>query len=636
MRVRAAAADRTSLALGAVFALASAFYIWTALTSFPLVFHEGGLDRYNELATAFLHFRLAVGSAPRSLLALAEPYNPAQNASIVADGLHDEILYGGRLYLLWGPAPALVLLVPLHLLGLEPSSSATTPFFAVIGLGFALGTLRLLLRALGGVALWMSVLAGLAVALCSVMPFLLRTPSETADTIAGGFCFAMAGIWLATGAFADRRASLSRLALASLCFGLAAGSRPTLALTAAILIPLYLSLRSNRPHRRLLAALAVPFGVCLLLLLGYNQARFGNPLEFGSRHQLAGYDAQTEPLSGVSYVPPGVWYYLLSPPRPLVLFPFVALTPPPPLTYPAGAPSHYEVPEMTGGLLPMMPIVLLLPVLPWIWRRRPEWLGPLGAPLVALAGAGAAIVLLISYEIFSTTERYEVDFSMPLLLGSLAAWLALSQRLSGRRRRLVRVGGGLLVAWGCLMGIAISFVGYGNFLAVEHPGTWAELQDLGSPLSSVIARLAGGPVLAEVSTPNVLHSAPVHYTSLGSADDRFWLEADNRANLTVASPDARKAVLTLDVVPAVETLETQSIQPGRETVGMTLHGSWQASAAYLIPPAGRRLRIGLQLHAGVNHLELSPVASTLALPNPRTPALSSVLLVSGLSLEDAP
>ncbi len=634
MRVRAAAVDPTNLALGAIFALASAFYIWTALSSYPLVFHEGGLDRYNELATAFLHFRLSVGAAPPSLLALAEPYNPAQNGGIVAQGLHDEVLYGGQLYILWGPAPALVLLVPLHLLGLEPSPSATVPFFAVIGLGFALGTLRLLLRALGGVALWMSVLAGLAVALCSVMPFLLRTPSETADTIAGGFCFAMAGIWLATGAFANRRASLPRLALASLCFGLAAGSRPTLALTAAILIPLYLSLRSSRPRRGLLAALAAPVGICLLLLLGYNQARFGDPLEFGSRHQLAGYDAQTEPLSSVSYVSPGIWYYALSPPRPLALFPFVALTPPP-LTYPVGAPSHYEVPEMTGGLLPMMPIVLLLPALPWIWRRRPEWLGPLGAPLVVLAGAGAAIVLLISYEIFSTTERYEVDFSMPLLLGSLAAWLALSHRLSGRRRRLARVGGGLLVAWGCLMGVAISFVGYGNFLAVEHPGTWAELQDLGSPLSSAIARLAGGPVLAEVLTPNVLHGTTVHYTSLGSAVASFWLEADDRAKLVVASPDARTAVLALDAVPGVVRQETQSIQPARGTVGMTLQGSWQAPAGYLIRPAGRRLRITLRLHAGVNHFELAPVASTFALPNPHSPALSSVLLVSGLSLAGA-
>jgi hypothetical protein len=631
MRARILAVDRTSLALGILFVLASAFYIWTAVTSFPLIFDEEGLDRYNLLATAFLHLRLSVGPAPISLLRLSEPYNPVQNGYLVAaEGFRDEVLYGGQLYLLWGPAPALVLLVPMHLLGLEPSPSATVPFFAVIGLGFSLATLRLLLRVIGRVAPWMSILAGISVALCSVMPFLLRTPSETADTIAGGFCFAMAGIWLAASACARREASLLRLALTSLCFGLAAGSRATLALIAVVLIPLYLTLRASMPRRGLRAALIIPVGICFLLLLGYNQARFGDPLEFGFRHQLAGYDPLSAPLSTLSNTPPGVWYYAFSPPRPLALFPFVSLTQP--LLYPGGLPANYAAPDMSGGLLPMLPIVVLLPTLLWIWRRRSTWLGPLALPLLALACAGVGILLLLSYEIFSATERYAVDFSMPLLLGSLAAWLALSRHLAGWRGRLVRVGGGLLVAWGCVMGVVISFAGYGNFLAVEHPGTWAELQDLGSPLSSVITRLAGGPVLAEVVTPHILLNAPAHYTTLGSSVKRFWLEADDRASLVVASPDARTATLVLGVIPSIKHSETHRIETGEGTLGMTLRSPWQAPVNYFIPTAGRVLRISVRLHAGVSRFELSPIASTMTFPDSRAPTLSSVMLVSGLSL----
>ena len=54
----------------------------------------------------------------------------------------------------------------------------------------------------------------------------------------------------------------------------------------------------------------------------------------------------------------------------------------------------------------------------------------------------------------------------------------------------------LLVAWGCFTGWAISFIGYGNFRAVEHPDTWATLTKLTSPLSSVIATVGDHAVLA--------------------------------------------------------------------------------------------------------------------------------------------
>ncbi len=633
LRRLATAADRTSVALGAVFVLAAAFYFWTAASSLPVIFDEGGLDRYNLLATAFLHLRLALAHAPAALLALSEPYNPAQNSHIVAQGLHDEVLDHGQLYLLWGPVPALLFLVPFHLFGLEPSGSVTVPCFAILGLGFALGTLRLICRAVGGPPLWMALFAACAIALCSAVPFLLRTPSETEDAISAGFCFAMAGIWLAVAALVAGRASLTRLALASLCFGLAAGSRQTLAVLAVVLVPLYLSLRRTRPRRGQLLALCAPFGLCLLALLAYNQARFGDPLEFGARHQLAGYDPLTVRLSSLSYVLPGAWYYLLSPPRPLAVFPFVSLTPPP-LSYPLAAPAGYNEVDITGGLLAMTPIVLMLPALPWIWRRRPAWLGALGATLSTLAGAGVVLVLLLAYLIRGTTERYEVDFMMPLLLGSLAAWLAVSHHTRVGRRRLVRLAGALLVAWGCLMGFAVSFVGYGNFLAVEHPGTWKTLQDAGSPLSALVAAAAGGPVLAEVQTPNVLESLHPGYTTLGDDDiEKFWLAGGQNASFVVASPGARTVTLAMTIEPGIVDDETSRLQYGVGSAGVALRAGAHEPLNYQVPARGTRLQVALPVHAGVNRFQLAPIARTLALPDLSHPELRTALLVSDISFD---
>ena len=493
---RAARWDSVDLALGSVFLLTAIFYVWTAATSQPLSLHGGSTDRYNLLATAFLHLHLSIGHAPAELLQLRDPYNPEEHNAVVhgptdATSIGDDLLYRGYLYFLWGPAPALVLLVPLHLLGFEPSASITVSIFAIAGLGFALAALRVLIRQIGNKTLWMCTLAGLAVAFSSVIPFVLRTPSATVDTIAGGYCFTMAGIWLAISAIADRRASPVRVTLMSLCFGLAALSRPALGLTALVLIPVYTSLRPSRSHRELLMTLAGPIGVCCLLLLAYNQARFHQPLEFGARYQLSGYDSSIAPFDRLGYVLPGTRLYLASLPQLSNAFPFILLIPPL-----VSSPVGLAAPEMTGGLLPMTPIVVFLAALPWLWRRRPALLGPLAFPLIILAGAGVVIMLLPAYQVFASTERYEVEFSTLFVFGGIAGWLALSTGSRSYHRRLVRVGGGILVAWGCFTGWAISFIGYGNFLAVEHPDTWATLTKLTSPLSSVIATVGDHAVLA--------------------------------------------------------------------------------------------------------------------------------------------
>jgi hypothetical protein len=73
-----------SVALIAVFLLASAFYLWRAAYLIPLALHGSSSSPYNQLADAFLHLHLWVARAPAGLLNLAEPYNPAQRANLAA------------------------------------------------------------------------------------------------------------------------------------------------------------------------------------------------------------------------------------------------------------------------------------------------------------------------------------------------------------------------------------------------------------------------------------------------------------------------------------------------------------------------------------------------------------------------
>lgn len=618
-RVHRFTRDRVSMTLVAIFVIAAAFYAWSAATAQPIALHGSQSSPYNRLADAFLHFHLWVAHAPAGLLNLPEPYNPAQNGAYAAQ-YPDYALYGGNFYITWGPAPVLVLLLPLHLLGFEPSSSVIMAPFAIVGLGFALASLRVLLGQVGRLPLWICGLAALTMAFSTVVPFLVQFPLVYHQAIAAGFCFVMAGVWLALSAIASRRASLTRVAIMSLCFGLAAGSRPTLGLAALVLVPVYKSLRpSYRRRSGLAVALAAPVGGCLLLLAAYNQARFASPLDYGTKYQLAGTYGLVEHYGEIGYLIPGLWSYLLTPPRLYAIAPFIRITTPQ-IVYPLSLPAHYRVlSELTGGLLPMTPIAIFLAGLPWLWRRRPQALGPLGAPLMVLALAGIGTLLFLSYEFFSTTERYEVDYTALLLLGALAVWLALCRHASGRRRRLIRVGGALLATWSCLTGIAIAYQ------EIDHePGVQGTVVDLGSPLSRAISAVAGGPVLAEVNTRNVLVN-PERFTNIGSDVTAFWLGASDQANFTIVSPDRRRATLVADLV------DGPGLRAGAPLLAR-ISGPGKTIADYRVPSGDAQARIPLQLNSGINRFVLSPLAGAENPVNPVEPQSEALMEVTHLSL----
>jgi hypothetical protein len=609
--------DRVTLSLTAVLVVGAVFYLWTAATTSPLTLGGNQSDYYNSLATAFLHLHVSIGAAPPGLIHLANPYDPAQNAPYQA-AYHDLSLYHGRFYLDWGPTPVVVLLAPLHLLGLAASPSLTVAIFSIAGLAFALGAVRTLLDKVGGVPIWIAILAAFVLACATSVPFLLRRPAVYEEAISAGFCFTMAGLMIAVRVIAQRRASLGPLLIMSLCFGLAAGARPPLIAVALVMVPVYLGLRGTRPDRQLLAALAAPFAACVALLLAYNYARFGNPLEVGQSYNLAGYDPRTARLGRAAYVVPNLWYYLLSPPRPTILFPFLALAPPP-LTYPLSASAGNPTREITGGLFAMTPLLVFAFALPWLRLRRPRALGALANPLLIAAGAGLFVLLFLSFEFFGSTERYEVDFAGVFLLAALAAWFALSAGAPGPRRKAIRVIGGVLAVWGCLTGIAISFTGYYNLLRAEHPGTWSTLQDLTSPISTGVSMLAGHPVLAEVQAPNVARISGVRLTSLGAGVESFSLPPGAQAQLTIVSPDRRQAAL----VAALSTA------PG-SSVSVQVSDASSRAHSYTLPGNGL-VRVPVQLKLGINRVRLVQQAGPTSHANPAA-VPQQALTVTSLTL----
>jgi hypothetical protein len=134
------------------------------------------------------------------------------------------------------------------------------------------------------------------------------------------------------------------------------------------------------------------------------------------------------------YIPHGLYYYLLAPPRVLSTYPFVYLLKFVPY-YKAQSNDVYPI-EPVAGVLTNMPLVavgLVMAVtqLRGLARRcRPALLAITSGLLVA-----AALLLSISFAFRGATMRYTLDFAPLLLVSGLLAWVFWS---TGREPRGAR------------------------------------------------------------------------------------------------------------------------------------------------------------------------------------------------------
>lgn len=604
------------------FAAVLVYYIWTAATTSEMMhFDKAGSDYYGLLADSLRHGQLALRiKPPQGLLDLPYPYDPVANGPFRAIGLWDLSLRNGHLYAPWGPTPAIVLFVPFQLIGVEIPASLAVALFGFLGFLFSAMTLRFLVRRfLPETPRWALAAATVFLVFGNGLPFALRRPSFYEVAIACGLCFVMLGLWLLVTGWFGPRPSRRRLMGASLCFGLALLSRPTLG--AVAIIPLVLALAAWRratwpegvPRRQALVALLVPFMICGLLFAAYNTARFGSPMEFGQKYQLAGVDPATLPTFKPAFIPSGLYLYLLSPPRPMALFPFVQLSSPPAL--PWAVPEGFSAAEATGGVLIIAPVLLWILLLPFVARRivaELRWL------LFGLVGAGGVMVVALSFILAGMTQRYVVDFMTLLLLAALLTWLTMLRRAErGSWRRRLAAGGGLLVLmWGSAMGLALGFTGYYDFSrTTHHPKLFYQLQDAFSPVSALGTRIAGRAVIGTISAPEITDPGDTTWGSLGDGDGAGFIVFPSPAtDVTVAVP--RSGIYHLG----------GAIGPGESTVDMPdvtiSHPGEPDRTMKFAAPQG--INVPLKLKAGVSRIRWSVVARPLNRPN--------FILVQGLTI----
>lgn len=379
-----------------------------------------------EIVDAFEQGKVELDATPTDgFKALSNPYDWSLRTAMGEEGEWDHVYFNGKYYSYYGVAPVLVLFLPYHLMtdNYFPTDIAIY-LFSVIGLAFLCWLYFEVIRRFFSKLPMSVVLSGFVVMISSCGVFYLTGRTLFYEiSISSGFMFTTLGAFLlvTSNIFEDKKASPIKIFFASLCFGLAVISRPTLAVYAAC-AALFFGWRIVKDFKAK-AKGRIPFAVCAALPLvacgifqmWYNNARFGSFLDFGISYSVTINDF-TRNSFYLIFVVISLFGYLFATPTVSPTYPFVSNE-----FNRLGANGYYF---QDVGSLPGI-IFLAFPVIGYVFsgkalkripdkKQRLKYAWMIGLPCLIMP-----LVIICSVWESGYAIRYVADFSWEMLIGAL-------------------------------------------------------------------------------------------------------------------------------------------------------------------------------------------------------------------------
>jgi hypothetical protein len=445
------------------------------LLSFFLLFYYcvagGVLDpsgdglHYGKLANAFLAGQTyTLEGPPPNVLEKPDPLAYARSS--YDHQLNDFILYKNRLYVFYGPVPALLLFVPFkYLTGEEMDSRFAAWILTSLGTIVATMLLWTLAKRLGLENRNQQVFLACLLAVGTFIPYQLRLGYHYQVALGGAYLFTGLAFLSLVHAFTHPTGRPKWLALASLCFGLAAGCRLNFGLSGFLLA--FLGIMIGRAtgwkwDRALWArgiAISLPFAACIAALGWYNYIRFDTPFTFGVDYQV-----------GYNIIPPlGIKNSLLNAyltylhPIPVDWhYPFFHPARCCPMTLDWWTLSPVSsTQEPIHGAFTNAPFLLFLCFFPGILRFASERYSPISWVLVSILVL-SIIIAWPSVVWVMATMRYLVDFVPWMMVLAGLSYLHALKRFAHDPKKLacVRIAGTATGAYTLVCGFIIGFLGY--------------------------------------------------------------------------------------------------------------------------------------------------------------------------------
>ncbi len=288
-------------------------------------------DPYTQTFHALNNGRsyLEIEVAPE-LEALENPYDNSARREFNTPAAWDYAYYNGKYYSYFGIAPVLTYYAPYILKhGKIPTTGMANDFFATLSIFFmcmaVLSAVRLMTKKPNFVLLMASLPA---VSACTGAYYCMEYSDKYFVAVASGQCYLALTLWLGLWGVAVKKNWERCLLFAGsgLALALTAASRPSMAISAAILLPFFFGIllrKSEKITSRLTQAMSflLPLFIGMGGVMMYNMARFDSPLDFGASYQLTVSNVNANHLR-LSLSPSAFLHYFLQIPEMRGTFPY--------------------------------------------------------------------------------------------------------------------------------------------------------------------------------------------------------------------------------------------------------------------------------------------------------------------------
>jgi hypothetical protein len=523
-------------------------YLWFA-TGGKYEFRSGGAY-YGLMADAFLAGQVYLKiTPPPELATLADPYEPAQYASIT-NRLPDGAYYNGKYYMYWGPVPGVIHAAWQAGTGNVMQENLIMFVFGLVGcLAFWAIVRELRNLAFPKVSDWWVRVVYLSGTLGGVGLYLQARPIIHHEAIVAASMFALSACYFWLRALRSNESAWVSLAISSLLFGLAVGSRITdivYLVGGGIVLASGLLVRGSRRRSVIrLLAYSVPSSILIALLLGFNYVRFNSFLEFGTRYVQTGIQNLNKSQFGVfdpRVIPNNILAYLEYLPWLSAYFPWVVYSD----WVPPVSNVGYAVEPPFASVLLLGPLLVFLPV-SVIWAMG-SWRQQVWASRQAVVGVSIGVVGSIALVLTTNwaSGRYMQEFfPFAYALSALGLWWVVSSIARPRWAQLARTLSVALVSWSAIAG---------GMLGVWELGFFPDMfQGIAYPVDAVEARVA-------------------RQVAGDSWQATYLSDVTRRRPWGVFYPDASVVSFSLPSRARVSELNMWSVFSHKTTVNVTVNG----------------------------------------------------------------
>lgn len=383
--------------------------------------------QYAHLAEALCEGHPWLGEQPPKVLSeIDNPYDPGARAMALSASGEEYILdlafYKGKYYCYFGVIPVVLFYLPWYVL--TGTALRSGPLVMLL-LGLFVPSVFSLLHSIVkryslDISLGMySLLSSVLVASSGMLNY-AQMPNNYAVPTICALLFSIIGTtcWLRSSSI-DGTPSKGLLVIGSIVFALVMGCRPQFTILVFLAFAIFWRQIANREFFSIKGTtntlcVILPFIVIGCVLMWYNYIRFENPLDFGAKYNLTGFDMTHRFFNPERFLL-GYWEYLFQPLYFTSVFPYSKIL--------AG---QFELAHEFQGLIVNEPVVggffSLNLVGAFILLLRKTYSSLCKNGLVGIVGVlllTATVILSIDIQMVGMTLRYMGDFSFLLMLASL-------------------------------------------------------------------------------------------------------------------------------------------------------------------------------------------------------------------------